>query len=31
MEDKKEILDMIYEVNLSDDYEKFEGLSNIKR
>ena len=29
--DKKEILDMIYEVNLSDDHEKFEGLSNIKK
>ncbi len=28
---KKEILDMINEINLSDDYEKFEGLSNIKK
>lgn len=28
--DKKELLDMIHEINNSSDYEKFEGLSNIK-
>ena len=29
--DKDEILAMIAEINNSDDYEKFEGLSNIKK
>lgn len=29
--DKEELLNMIDEINKSDDYEKFEGLSNLKK
>ena len=29
--DKDELLSMIDEINKSNDYEKFEGLSNIKK
>jgi predicted acetyltransferase len=29
--DKNELLEMIEEINNSDDYEKFEGLSNLKK